>query len=198
MVVWLHGSGEWGDDNQKQISNGAEVFAQPLYRTRFPAFVLAPQCPYGDRWSNMSSATAAGKQRMSAQPTKTAAATFELIEELARRYRFDGSRSYVIGLSMGGFGAWDWIARRPDLFAAALPMSGGGDTTRAPALARARIWAFHGDRDTVVGVSQTRAVIRAIRAVGGRPDYTEIAGGGHGPWNTIIADPAVLAWLRAE
>jgi predicted peptidase len=96
---------------------------------------------------------------------------------------------------MGGFGVWDWIVRRPDLFWKALPMSAGGDITQAAHLIHTPVWAFHGDHDDVVGVGHSRAMIQAIRRAGGSPRYTEIPGAGHGPWSDIIVRSDVLAWL---
>jgi predicted peptidase len=96
---------------------------------------------------------------------------------------------------MGGFGVWDWIVRRPDLFWKALPMSAGGDIRQAAHLIHTPVWAFHGDNDDVVGVGHSRAMIQAIRRAGGSPRYTEIPGGGHGPWSDIIVRSDVLAWL---
>jgi predicted peptidase len=193
MVVWLHGSGEVGNDNAKQLDNGAEVFVNPSVRGQYPAIVLVPQCPSDDRWSNMSSAFSSTEDRMAAAPTRTAQSTFELITAIRKAYNISSIR--IVGLSMGGFGAWDWIVRRPDLFSKALPMSAGGDVTQAHHLVNTPIWAFHGNKDDVVGVSHSRDMIAAIRAAGGKPLYTEIQGGGHGPWSPIIAKPTVLAWL---
>lgn len=193
LIVWLHGSGEVGDDNEKQMDNGAEVFTDEKTRAQYPGFFLAPQCPENDRWSNMSSRFPAENNRMSTRPTATAQSTFELIEKLKTIYNID--RVIVIGFSMGGFGAWDWIVRRPDLFVKAIPMSAGGDITKASNLIHTPIWAFHGNRDDTVGVSHSRAMIQAIRRSGGQPLYTEISGGGHGPWAPNIADATTLAWI---
>ena len=194
MIVWLHGSGEMGTNNQ-QLGNGTEVFTASDNLTKYPVVILVPQCPLSDRWSNMSSAVAPGNLRMSANPTRTAASVFELVAAVKTQLNIDPSRVTLAGLSLGAFGVYDWIARRQDLFTAALPMSGGGDTTQARKLVHTPLWDFHGSSDGVVGVAHSRVMIAAIRAAGGSPKYTEIPGGGHGPWSPIIAQADVLAWL---
>jgi predicted peptidase len=198
LIVWLHGSGEVGTDNQRQLANGTEVFRNVDVRKNYPAFILVPQCPPDDHWTNMSSHYPPGTNRLSLAPTKTAQSTFELIEHLETIFSIDKKNVSAVGLSMGGFGVWDWMARRPDLFTAGLPMSGGGDVSKATQLAQMAIWAFHGNKDPVVGVAHSRTMVAAILRAGGKPRYTEINGGGHGPWSPIIAEPAVLKWLFAR
>lgn len=198
MVVWLHGAGERGNDNSRQLVNGVQIFDSRESREAHPAFVLVPQCPVNDRWSNMSSHLAPGRERMSELPTRTAQSTFELITELKKLYAIDPQRISAVGLSLGGFGVWDWIVRRPDIFSKGLPMSGGGDTRQAAHLRNTRIWDFHGSNDDIVNVEHSRVMIRSIRAAGGDPRYTEIPRGGHGPWDTIVARPEVLDWLFSE
>jgi hypothetical protein len=101
---------------------------------------------------------------------------------------------------MGGMGAWDAIKWEPSLFAAAVPMSGYANPNTASIIKDIPIWAFHGSNDTIVPVSGTRNIINAIRAAGGNPNYTEVAGGGHVIWNPIYYDGShtLYAWLFAQ
>ena len=96
---------------------------------------------------------------------------------------------------MGGYGTWDLISRRPELFAAAIPVCGGGDPAQAEKLAKLSIWAFHGDADPLVPVERPRDMIAAIKKAGGEPKYTEYKGVGHDAWTPTYRDNKVLDWL---
>jgi predicted peptidase len=100
---------------------------------------------------------------------------------------------------MGGFGTWHLIAAKPDWFAAAVPMCGGGDPATAAKLVHVPIWAIHGREDKVVPPDQSRDMIDAIRAVGGAPKYTELSGVGHDCWTQTYCDPdGALHWMYAQ
>jgi len=103
-----------------------------------------------------------------------------------------------MGLSMGGYGTWDMIQRNPQMFAAAVPICGGGDVTKAERIARLPVWAFHGNKDNVVPTSRSRDMIEAMRKAGGSPHYTESPGVGHGVWTVAFGDPELAKWLFAQ
>jgi predicted peptidase len=96
---------------------------------------------------------------------------------------------------MGGFGTWDIIQRHPTLFAAAMPVCGGGDTALAPQIKQIPVWAFHGDKDDTVKTSRSRDMIEALKKAGGTPRYTEYPGVRHDAWAPTYTNPAVLKWL---
>ena len=97
---------------------------------------------------------------------------------------------------MGGYGAWHLAMRRPDHFAALVPICGGGDDTKAASLAKIPIWAFHGAKDVVVKPEQSRKMIEAIKQAGGSPKYTEFPDAGHDSWTPAYQDPAgVVPWM---
>jgi predicted peptidase len=97
---------------------------------------------------------------------------------------------------MGGYGSWDLAARRPELFAAVVPICGGGDEHAAERLLKTPIWAVHGDADTAVPVERSRRMIEAIKAAGGQPKYSELPGVGHNSWTPAYSDPeGVLPWM---
>jgi predicted peptidase len=96
---------------------------------------------------------------------------------------------------MGGYGSWDLAARMPERFAAVIPICGGGDEATATKLKPLPIWCFHGDADKVVPVARSRTMVEAVRAAGGRVQYTEYAGVGHDSWTPAYRDAATLAWL---
>jgi lysophospholipase L1-like esterase/poly(3-hydroxybutyrate) depolymerase len=177
LVLFLHGAGERGTDNEAQLRHGVRTFLGAAQEQR-PCVVVAPQCPKG-RWWDID-------------------LLLEFAETLLARADVDKDRFYLTGLSMGGFATWHMIGRRPDLFAAAVPVCGGGETDQAPGLVHMPIWAFHGDADSVVKVAQSRAMVEAIRKAGGQPKYTEYQSVPHDSWTRTYADQAVHAWLFAQ
>jgi len=196
LVLFLHGAGERGDDNQAQLKHVVRVFVTPENRRKYPCFVLAPQCPRGEKWAAVK--WGAPQHTLSSQPAPAMDLTLRLIDQLLEKYSIDRDRLYVMGLSMGGYGTWDVIARRPDLFAAAVPMCGGGDEKTAPRIAGLPIWNFHGAEDRVVPAARSRRMIAALKAAGGNPRYTEYPGCGHNCWDRAIAEPELLPWLFSQ
>jgi predicted peptidase len=118
-----------------------------------------------------------------------------LIESLSKEYRIDADRIYLTGISLGGFGVWDLASRKPGLFAAAMPICGGGDPAQAEKLAKLPMWAFHGDADLSVPVERSRDMIAAIKKAGGNPKYTEYKKVGHDAWTPTYTNDEVLDWL---
>jgi predicted peptidase len=193
LVLFLHGSGERGNDNQLQIVHIRDLFLNKANLVKYPAFVLAPQCPLGKRW--VETHWGVSKHFMPDSPSDAVIAVMRLIEELILEYPIDTSRIYVTGLSMGGFGTWDLICRYPDKFAAAAPVCGGGDISRAKIIKDIPIWVFHGSNDRVVKVKLSRDMVNAIRANGGKPKYTEYPGVGHDSWINAYKEKNFLTWL---
>ncbi len=99
---------------------------------------------------------------------------------------------------MGGFGAWAIISQNADMFAAAIPICGGGNEADAPKLNKMPIWAFHGEKDEAVSVERSRNMIDAIRKAGGIAKYTEYKGAGHVIWEQVFSEPGLLAWAFAQ
>lgn len=181
LLVFLHGAGERGHENLRQLQNLPEQLASHAWRARFPCYVLAPQCPRGSYWS-------AHMNELES-----------LIDRVAGEHQIDRSRIYLTGLSMGGFGSWELAARRPDLFAAVVPICGGGDPESASNLIDLPIWAVHGDADKSVPVENTRKMIVAIESLGGTPRYTELPGVGHNSWTQSYRDPTgVIPWMFSQ
>ncbi len=196
MVVFLHGAGERGIDNDKQLVHGMADFASVDVRQKYPCFVIAPQCPEDDQW--VATPWSADAHTMPKTPTKSLQLTLELISQLQSEFPIDKQRIYITGLSMGGFGVWDALQRHPDLFAAAVPICGGGDNALADKIAHIPIWAFHGEADTAVKPLRSRDMIAALQAAGGMPRYTEYPGVGHNSWAPTYANRDMFAWLFAQ
>jgi predicted peptidase len=191
LILYLHGRGGAGTDNRKQISGGnargTHIWIERGAQQRHPAFVLAPQIPETSSWHSSS-----------AEPVPHVAALLELLDKLRSELRIDPRRIYVVGQSLGGFGAWDLIARRPDLFAAAVPLCGGGNTTRILSARNVAVWAFHGAKDATVPVSRSREIVAALRTVNSTVKYTEYPDVGHDVWARAFRERDLLEWMFAQ
>jgi predicted peptidase len=106
LVIFLHGSGQRGSDNDKQLKNVAPIFAEEANRKAFPCFVIVPQCPEGKRWCEVDWGDAT-PHKTPEQPSDPMKLLLKLIDQMRQQPNIDQSRLYVMGLSMGGFGTWD-------------------------------------------------------------------------------------------
>ena len=186
LVLYLHGGGGVGNDNRKQIEGGnrylIDFFTQKETQSRYPSFVVAPQ---SESWIERDPTT----------PTRQLLLVTELIQDLERSYSIDANRLYVAGQSMGGFATFAIISQHPKLFAAGVPLCGGGDESKVTTLIKTPIWAFHGEKDETVRVERSRNIVAAIRKAGGQARYTEYAGEGHNVWQKVVKEPELLPWL---
>jgi predicted peptidase len=198
LVVFLHGSGERGNDNEAQLKHGVASFATDAERKKHPCFLVAPQCPAEGQWANVRYQRRAASYPLADKPSEPGALVLGLIAALEKDYRIDPSRIYLTGLSMGGFGTWDLLSRKPDRFAAALPVCGAGDVKQAKKIAAVPVWVFHGDKDGAVPVECSRVMVEALKEAGGRPVYTEYEGVGHDSWTQTYRNGPVLDWLFAQ
>jgi predicted peptidase len=175
LIIFLHGAGESGADNSLPSTNGHidTLFnaAQGAYGAQYKSLLLVPQTNMG--WQEYPPNYVGQSMFMS------------IVDQIESTYRVDSRRLYLTGLSMGGFGTFDAIENHPDLFAAAAPLSGGGDPSMASYIKDVPIWAFHGSADDVVPVSDTDVMFDAIEAAGGNMEYTRVEGVGHGGWETF-------------
>jgi predicted peptidase len=192
LVLWLHGGAGRGNDNLKQISGGntigSHVWTEPQNQSRHSCFVVAPQCADNELWATLGTA----------KPTEQLRHVLELLQDLQRTFSVDAQRLYVTGQSMGGFGTWSVIAQHPRMFAAAIPICGGGDESEASKLTQMPIWAFHGEKDEAVSVERSRKMIAAIKRAGGLPKYTEYTGADHVVWDKVFSEPELLSWVFAQ
>ena len=199
LVLYLHGSGGLGDDNEKQLGLGnvfgTLVWALPENQTRFPCYVLAPQTDRG--WARYAESPS-GPAHVVAGFGDGARTALDIVRALAREMPIDERQLYVTGQSMGGAGAWNMIAHRPGVFAAAAICCGSATGDDVRPLARLPLWNFHGDADRTVPVAVSRDRIAALRKAGGRPVYTEYAGVDHNVWEWAFTEPALVDWLFAQ
>jgi len=196
LVLFLHGAGERGDDNSAQLTWGVTRFAEDEIMKKYPAIVIAPQVPAEEFWAHLNWRQTDLETRD--EPRMPLALSMEVLDQIIDDYPVDTNRLYITGLSMGGFGTWDAIIRYPDKFAAAIPVCGGGDISKAGLISKIPIWTFHGSLDDVVPPSLSRAMVHAIQEAGGHPGYTEYPGVGHDSWIPVYNDDYVIDWLFSQ
>jgi predicted peptidase len=196
LVIFLHGAGERGDDNSIQLKHGMSEFCKPAVRQKYPCYVLAPQCPKNQRWADVD-----WSQDQVALPENVSPSmklVLEVVDRMLEDAAVDKNRIYITGLSMGGYGTWDALYRRPKFFAAALPICGGADPQTAERIKDIPVWCFHGGDDKVVSVEFSRVMMAALKNAGGSPKYTEYEGVGHDSWTATYSNPEIFEWLFSK
>ncbi len=161
LIVYLHGGSRRGKDVEQLGEPGFGLPAIVDRNESFPFVVLSPQCPEGEYWTDTE-------------------AVIALLDEVMSKYAVDASRVYLTGHSMGGFGTWYLAYKHPEKFAAIAPMSASLVITAwASRLKEMPIWAFHGEKDNLVPVSDTQDLIDRLRALGNEVRFTVLPNRDH-------------------
>lgn len=200
VILFLHGSGERGDDGTLQTQAGLGPYVRDN-AADFPALVVFPQSPEGRSWEGA-----------------TAQMALAALDASVQEFGGDPHRITLTGMSRGGYGSYSLAMMEPDRFAALVPVCGGITSPRreeplqvtavagqddAFAAAAARLkriptWIFHGARDEVVPPQQSRRMFEAMKAAGADVRYTELADAGHNSWDAAYRDDGMWAWLFAQ
>jgi predicted peptidase len=193
LVLFFHGVGERGTDNTAQLRHGVYAILEGAKAIDEPCFLLAPQCPTNLWWAPIDRDT----KHLSApeKPNALLEAVVARIEALAKEHPIDRSRLYVTGLSMGGYATWDLLGRMPGKFACAVPICGGGNPAQAARFKDTPIWVFHGEKDSVVPIRTSKAMVEALTAAGGTPKFTWYPELNHDSWTATYRDPQVIRWI---
>lgn len=193
LVLVMHGSGAIGTDNVSQLGAFARAWALPSIRERFPAFIAVPQS--ADRTAIYSGSDSL----QSSDGTVWLDAVLSLVDTLVRTKAIDPSRVYVTGFSMGGSAVWNAVLKRPDLFAAAVPISGIPPARgKAGSLRSIPLWIVHGDADTENPIVADRAMFRALVGDGADIRFRVYRGLDHRIAPEFLADTTWRAWLFAH
>ncbi|KAA3610413.1 MAG: phospholipase [Calditrichaeota bacterium] len=189
LIIFLHGGTGAGTNNIDQISgknrSGSHIWLEEEIQLKYPAFVLCPQLPPFQRWNDPLSDSLTVYTKM----------FFNLIDSLMITNPIDTNRIYLTGQSLGGWGVWYLIGKRPEIFAAAIPVCGGGNPETANAAKSVAIWAFHGAFDRDVSVEKSREMVEVFEETGSDIKYTEFFFGGHSIWDDVYSDQNVIDWL---
>ncbi len=198
MILFLHGAGERGDDGlvQTQVGIGRAI---RMDRSRFPAVIVMPQCRKNVWWSQSPMDDVAMKS----------------LDAATKEFHGDTQRTYLTGLSMGGYGTWHLAGKYTGRFAAIAPICGGilmpdvsrqqsADDSKPYTEAAGKIgkntpvWIFHGGDDPVVPVAESQRMAAAMKALGGEVRYTEYPGVGHNSWDNAYAEADLMTWLLSK
>lgn len=198
VILFLHGAGERGSDNEAQLVHGGNLFASYESQANYPAIIIAPQCPADEYWVDYTRPSE-GKSRSypaSAPITKPLNAAKELLDSYMAAGIVDAKRIYVTGLSMGGMGTFDLVCRYPDLFAAATPVCGAVSLERAVKYkGKTAFSVYHGDADSIVDPQFSRDAFEALKKAGADVRYKEYPGVNHNSWDNAFAEPDYLSWM---
>ena len=198
--LFLHGSGERGNDNSSQLTHGGKLFLKKENREKYNSWVIFPQCSENDRWPSLSSDQWNNSfDNKISKPNKSLGLVIRLMDEFIEKKQVDKHRIYVSGLSMGGMGTFEILFRRPNMFAAATPICGNGIPQLAKLYAnKVPVWIFHGSDDNVVSPKYSLAMAKAIIEAGGSPKMTLYENTGHGSWNNAFAEKDFLKWIHSK
>ena len=177
LIIQLHGAGERGDGKDELSLVDVHGFPK-IMKDEYPAIFLMPQCPKDSFWAARVESLA------------------RFIEQLKAEYEIDEDRVYLTGLSMGGYGTWYTAMAYPETFAAIAPVCGGGMAWNAKVLTMP-VWAFHGEDDTAVSVTQSDEMVEAIRKKEGNVKYTRMPNVSHNVWIHAYNDE-LYNWLLSQ
>ncbi|WP_158233335.1 prolyl oligopeptidase family serine peptidase [Reichenbachiella sp. 5M10] len=217
LLIHLHGRGERGTDNNPKIYNNIPLFngprsiVSPNMQQRYRSIVLVPQCSdttINEEWAKWVGNTPEtpfeglgedGSYLMNDTPSSSGAAALELIDYTIDRYHIDKSRVYLTGLSMGGFGTWEFIGRRPELFAAAVPMAGYSDPRTVDRIQSIPIWVFHSNIDQYNPVAGSRHMYQLLTEAGAEVLYTEYDSTTHGDtFQRAWQNEELIPWIYSQ
>ena len=196
VIVALHGTGEMGSDNERQLGVGLAPYVR-AHAATFPAVAIFPQVP---------------RKRLAPH---NYAPVRRLLERAFKEVNADPSRLYLTGHSSGGVMLYNVVMAEPGRFAAVVPAATavtlieGLDRRKivpkpeafavtARALRGAPVWIFHGTKDGMVPVSEAREAVKGLQDAGAQVRYTEIADGPHGIWERVFTTPEFWPWLFSQ
>ncbi|GGC26288.1 phospholipase [Parapedobacter defluvii] len=203
VLFFLHGAGERGNDNEKQLVHGANLFLSDSVRKAFPAIVIFPQCPADSYWSNVDIQSGEGGSRefyfrTGGKPSTAMALFLRLVKDVLKNEAVDEQRVYIGGLSMGGMGTYEALRRKPKVFAGAFAICGGDHTSNVKKYAHVPLWIFHGEQDDVVPSTHSHAIVAELKRLGANPKYTFYPTANHNSWDSAFAEPDLLPWLFSQ
>ncbi|MEO7531351.1 MAG: prolyl oligopeptidase family serine peptidase [Sediminibacterium sp.] len=206
LIIFLHGAFERGNDNEAQLNIGGNFFMRDSIRQKYPAYILFPQCPTNDTWvyfeNQIDFTTGYAKDwnfPFRKEPTVISDLLKKLIEQLLTSGKIDLSRVYIAGLSQGGMGVLDMIARYPDIFAAGISICGAGEPLTSKLFERkVALWMFHGDKDPVVPIDFSKQFYKRLKRDNSIVRYTVYAGVEHNSWVNTFKEPDLMRWLFAQ
>lgn len=203
IVLFLHGRGESGNDNEKQLLHGAKLFLDKNNRQQFPAIIVFPQNPVNSYWSNVQMIADNEGHRTfyfvnGGEASTSMKMVISLMYNLFTRYKINKEQIYVMGLSMGGMGTFEIVNRMPNTFAAAIPICGGANPLTAANIKNTNWWIFHGAKDDVVLPKYSEQMVKALKEKGAKVKFTLYPQANHNSWDSTFNEPDLLKWLFTQ
>lgn len=198
VILFLHGAGERGSDNEAQLIHGGDMFADHSNRIQYPAIIIAPQCPKETKWIGFKINEGGKISNLlpSAPISKPLGAVKELLDSFIKKEIVDTEQIHITGLSMGGMGTFDLLCRYPNLFASATPICGAVNLDRiARYKGKTAIRLYHGADDRVVEPQNSRDAFQILLKNGTKVSYKEYPGVEHNSWDNTFAEPDYLSWM---
>jgi len=172
LILFLHGAGERGDNLDLVKKHGPPKIVE---QKCLPFIIVSPQCPAEKRWSVRDLDL--------------------LLEKIIKDHRVEKTRIYLTGLSMGGYGTWEYATEKPERFAAIAPICGGGSPWQAYRLASMPVWVFHGTKDPVVPIEKSEEMVKALKKVNGNVKFTVYPEAGHDSWTETYNNQKLYDWF---
>ena len=198
LTLFLHGIGERGDDNELQLKYIDKVFLDKNNYKNYQSIVVFPQAPINDNWSSRQLTDNEIRQVFpeSEKPTKSLQLVIRLMDSLVREDFIDNKRVHLSGLSNGAMGSFELLKNRPNMFASAVLICGGGNPAWAKDFAKTTpVWVVHGSDDDVVFPELSINMVKAIIKHGGSPKFTLYENVNHESWFNVFDDPNYLKWM---
>jgi len=200
LLLFLHGAGERGDDNEKQLVHGSKLFLDEQNREDFPAIVIFPQCPKEEYWAkaevDRSESGNVFEFDYSGKPNAALKKVISLMDSLQSHQNVNPDKIYLGGLSMGGMGTFEMLYRRPNTFSAAFAICGAGDPESVKNYAqKVDLWIFHGAKDDVVLPQYSKNMVNALKEEKANVKFTLYPNANHNSWDSAFAEPELLSWL---
>lgn len=193
IFLFLHGAGERGQDNYTHIKPLKHAFDSSADLLS-ECIIIAPQCPEWGWWSLYDY-----EDNDSYNENGWLGAAMRLTGEIKSKYKADGDRVYISGLSMGGIATWELLEKYPSFFAAGVPICGSGNPNGGYILKDIPIWIYHGTDDTTIPFSASQAMYDGIKAAGGNmAELKTLYGVGHNAWDYALADREMFCWMFAQ
>ncbi|MFB9052721.1 alpha/beta hydrolase-fold protein [Formosa undariae] len=195
LVLAFHGAGSRGNDNLKQLRPWVAGWMDEEVQKDHPCIILMPQCPVKQQWVNVPWKD--GSYPFKAVPiSNPMKLSKEIFDKIVKEYAVNENQVYVMGMSMGGYGAWNFMMRYPNLIAGAIPICGAGDPMMAKKIRKIPIWAFHGDKDKTVPLSGSTDMMEALIDFNkNKARLTIYKDVGHNSYELAWKQPELIDWL---
>ncbi len=200
VLLFMHGLGSVGSDGKHiskpdltLITNLTTDYAEEI-------IIIAPQHPSGQNWIFHPSFYGSGIFPMDKMtPSKYFDAAMELLDAACTGLPIDTGRIYGYGNSMGATAIMYQAMKKPDLFAALIPVVGGCDPNEAASLKNVPIWLFHGDKDTTTNHLGSQGLYDNLIALGAKnAKLTIYPGAGHNCADRVGNTPQLIPWLLTQ